>query len=141
MSLPHIPPHAPVWGRLRSNNDLATTAQRALYRIHCTGDGIESQFRALVVLRIKRRWTLQGVRYRPVCEPRMLNPISLPNGQQAFLDDDSASLFVLGRPRYRGRHVPRLSAPYRHTYVPYDPKSYPDIDRRHLLAALDQLAR
>jgi hypothetical protein len=141
MSIPHIPPHAPAWGlfRTRGNTSLGIAARSALYRIYHTGVGLDDRFRGLVVLRVKRQWTLGGTHYRPVCDPRFLHPIQLPNGLQAFLEDEGA-IFVLGRPQYKGRYIPRLSAPYQHTYVPYDPHAHPEI-ARHLITALDRLAR
>lgn len=141
MPIPHVPHHTLLRNpfRIKNHTDVHLAARKALARLHYSGED-DAQFRVLVVLRIKRHWTLEGVRYIPVCEPRVLNPIPLPNGEHAFLEDELGDVFVLGRPRYKGKYVPRLGAAYHHTYIPYDPQAHPEV-ARHLIGALDRIAR
>jgi hypothetical protein len=141
MSIPHVPQYTPVWRLFQSKDtELTLVARKALYRIRYTGYGIDEQFRALVVMRLKRAWTLRGVRYVPVCDMRILYAVPLPSGEQAFIDDLDGTVFVLGRPHYRGRFVEQLSATYHYIYVPYDPKIRPEL-ATPLVHAINRVAR
>lgn len=141
MSIPHVPQYTPVWRLFQSKDtELTLIARKALYRIHYTGYGVDEQFRALVVMRLKRLWTLRGIRYDPVCDMRILIPLALPNGRQAFIDDLDGTVFVLGRPRYRGRAVEPLSATYHNIYIPYEPKVHPELTAP-LIDAINRVAR
>lgn len=105
MTPPNLSSGSPTWRYFgHKNRHLLDSAILAAVQRIRREDYVEGQFRALVVLGLKRRWRSNGPRYAPVCDTRFLYPLPVPDGLRAFLDD-FGTIFVLGQPQYRGNPV------------------------------------